>query len=179
MKILYPADQVTRRIEEIAQKIIHAYPTDKPLFVCLLKGAVPFTSQLLSSITRLAPQFHPEVEYMHISDYGENRTATAATTYRSMTDDTIQGRHVVLLDDCLDQGLTYRAAKEQLLNQGAASVQLIVLANKQTNTVDREEPLISGFITPDVWLVGMGMDDAATAPDAERWSGYIGHVSPE
>ena len=177
MKILYTANQVTERIDAMAREIIAAYSTDKPLFVCLLKGAVPFASRLMAAIAKHNPTFYPEVEYMHISAYGDEREASTATTYSSIADTVIRGRHVIVLDDCLDRGLTYQAAKQHLLKQEAASVGLVVLAHKQTGQPNGEVPRIVGFNTPDVWLVGMGMDDAATAPEAERWAGYIGHVS--
>ena len=179
MKILYTASEVTKRIDEMALQIIKDYSDNKPLFVSLLKGAVPFSSQLLRAITRHSPSFHPEVEYMHVSAYGTQREAGHATTYSSIDAAIIAGRVVIVLDDCLDRGFTYQATKQQLLDQGAASIELVVLANKQTGSHDRAVPLMSGFDTPDVWLTGMGMDDAATAPEAERWADYIGQVSPE
>lgn len=179
MKILYTSDQVTQRVKGMAQEIINTYPTDKPLFVCLLKGAVPFASQLLTAITEINPAFYPEVEYMHVSAYGDKREASDATTYSSIAENVVRGRDVIVLDDCLDRGFTYQDAKRQLLDQGAVSVRLVVLAHKQTGEPGHETPLLVGFDTPDVWLVGMGMDDAAHAPEAERWAGYIGHVSPE
>lgn len=179
MKILYDSDQVTTQITEIAQEIIATYPDKKPLFVCLLKGAVPFSSQLMRAITRLDSAFHPEIEYMHVSAYGNEREATHATQYSSIADDIVRGRNVIVLDDCLDRGLTYNTAKQHLLGQKATSVELVVLASKQTDVFNRAIPLIAGFETPNVWLVGMGMDDAATAPEAQRWADYIGHVSPE
>ncbi len=177
MQTLYSPDQVNKRIQAMADEIIQRYSTSKPLFVCLLKGAVPFTSKLLTAITRLNPSFYPEVEYVHISAYGEEREAGAATVYSGLPETVINGRDIIVLDDCLDQGVTYAEAKDYLLSQGAKSVQLIVLADKDTQRKLTEVPLISGFHTPDIWLVGMGMDDSQTAPEAERWAEYIGIVS--
>ncbi len=177
MKILYTAEQVQQRIEEMAQDLVEHYPHDKPLFVCLLKGAVPFTSQLMMAITRHSPTFYPEVIYTHISAYGDERQATKAITHSNLDQATVKGREVIVLDDCLDRGLTYQETKRQLIQYGAKNVALVVLANKQVNRPTNDTPLLSGFETPDVWLTGMGMDDAATAPEAERWAGYIGDVS--
>jgi hypoxanthine-guanine phosphoribosyltransferase len=67
--------------------------------------------------------------------------------------------------------------KTLLLENGASSVGLIVLVNKDTVRSDVDTPLLVGFTTPDVWLVGMGMDDADTATEARKWDGYIGEVS--
>ena len=70
MKILYSTEQVEQRIKEMAREIITQYANEKPLFVCLLRGAVPFTSQLMMNIAREDPSFHPDVIYMHASAYG-------------------------------------------------------------------------------------------------------------
>ena len=177
MKILYKPEQVNARIDEIARELVDRYPDNKPLFICLLKGAVPFTAKLLDAITRLAPEFYPEVEYMHVSAYGEAREASSAKLYSGVGAAQVADRAVVVLDDCLDRGLTYTEAKKHLLSQGATSVELVVLADKDVPGRVAESPSIAGFTTPNVWLVGMGMDDANTAPEAERWAGYIGDVS--
>lgn len=177
MKILQTTEQVDARIDEMAQEIIDRYSATKPLFICLLKGAVPFTAKLMDAITRHSPDFYPEVEYMHVSAYGEDREAGTAQVYSGVETAKIAGRDIMVLDDCLDQGITYTRTKQYLLDSGAISVQLIVLADKAVERTDVETPTLTGFNTPDVWLVGMGMDDANTAPEAERWAGYIGDVS--
>lgn len=84
MNILYTTEQVRHRIREMAQHIITEHRKTKPLFVCLLKGAVPFTAQLMSEITEQDPDFHPEVVYMHASAYGTERTAGEVTMYSSV-----------------------------------------------------------------------------------------------
>jgi hypoxanthine phosphoribosyltransferase len=166
MKILYSADQVAQRIDEMAQEIIVRYPDDKPLFVCLLRGAVPFTSQLMTAITRHNPTFYPEVAYLQTSTYGADRTPGEASVYSS-----------IVLDDCLDHGVTYAKVKQFLIDNDAASIKLVVLVDKDTARKSVETPLLAGFTTPDIWLVGMGMDDASIAPEAERWADYIGNAS--
>lgn len=177
MKIIYTGEQVRERIDEMATEIINRFHNEKPLFVCLLRGAVPFTAQLMTNIARQDPTFYPEVIYMHASAYGANRKAGGTTVYSSVDQKTIANRSVVVLDDCLDRGVTYTRIKKLLLENNASSVNSIVLVDKQTDRTDVDTPLISGFTVPDVWLVGMGMDDANTAPEANRWTGYIGRVS--
>ena len=178
MKILYTSEQVQTRIEHMAKDIINRFQDNTPLFVCLLKGAVPFTAQLMGAITRQDPGFHPEVVYMHASTYGASQTPGDVSIYSSVDSTTIAGRSVIVLDDCLDRGITYMTMKRLLLDNGAASVGLVVLIDKDVTRHNVDTPLLVGFTTPDVWLVGMGLDDAATAPEAERWAGYIGDVSP-
>ena len=179
MKILYTSEQVQARIEQMAKDVIDRFHDNKPLFVCLLKGAVPFTAQLMSAITRQDSGFHPEVVYMHASAYGTDQTPGDVSVYSSVDTSVITNRSIIVLDDCLDKGITFTTMKQLLLDSGAASVGLIVLIDKDVIRDSIDAPLLVGFTTPDVWLVGMGLDDAATAPEAERWAGYIGDVSQQ
>ena len=114
---------------------------------------------------------------MQTSAYGANRTAGEVTVFGSGSAVNIRGREVIVLDDCLDRGITYMETKRHLLAQGATSVGLIVLADKNVPRDGVDEPLLAGFKTPNVWLTGMGMDDAEDSPEAQRWAGYIGDVS--
>ena len=176
MNILYTTEQVQQRIREMAQQIITEHHETKPLFVCLLKGAVPFTAQLMTEITEQDPDFHPEVVYMHASAYGTEHTAGEVTMYSSVEPREVAGRTVIVLDDCLDRGVTYGKIKQLLLSYDASAVSLAVLVNKDVQREGVESPALIGFTTPDVWLTGMGMDDADTAPEARRWAGYIAEV---
>lgn len=177
MKILYTANQVAQRIDEMARDIIARYPDNKPLFVCLLKGAVPFASQLMTAITRHNPTFYPEVVYVQTSTYGIDRTPSDTAVYSSIANADFAGQDIIVLDDCLDHGVTYAKIKQFLIDNDAASIKLVVLVNKDTSRKGGEAPLITGFTTPDIWLVGMGMDDASVAPEAGRWIDYIGDAS--
>ena len=177
MKILYTAKQVSKRIEAMAQEIITNYKDEKPVFACLLKGGVPFTSQLMFAIARKDPTFHPEVIYLHTSTYGDGKTAGEVQINNTASPAEIEHRPIIVLDDCLDAGNTYMAVKAHLLELGAKSVGTIVLANKAVERPGVDAPLLSGFETPDTWLVGMGLDDAATSREAERWAGHLGDVA--
>ena len=176
MNILYTTEQVQQRIREMAQQIITEHHETKPLFVCLLKVALPFTSHLMSAITEQDPDFHPEVVYMHASAYGTEHTAGEVTMYSSVEPREVAGRTVIVLDDCLDRGVTYGKIKQLLLSYDASSVSLAVLVNKDVRREGVETPTFIGFTTPDVWLTGIGMDDADIASEARRWAGYIAEV---
>lgn len=177
MEILFTATEVETRIRAIAEEIITDYKAAHPLFVCLLKGAAPFASALMTEITRLDPDFHPEMDYMTISTYGDGRTAGQSRVVMDLAPNTVvSGRTVIVLDDCLDKGHTAHFTGEHLRLNGAADVKLVVLAQKE---VERENDLsadIYGFIAPDTWLVGMGMDDTSVAKEARRWLDYIAAV---
>lgn len=175
MKVLLASpDEVLAAINRVADEIIRDYSNESPLFVSLLRGAAPFSSQLLFAISRLEPNRHPELDYMTVSTYGDERTAGQPRIVTDLAPETVvKGRPVIILDDVLDKGITADFVAKHLLTKGAASVKLAVLVDKKT---DRTHPIAADYAclqTDDVWLAGMGMDDAATATEAYRWSDYI------
>lgn len=175
-KLLFTEEQVNQRIDAMAAEVIARYREKGIMFVSLLNGAQPFTAKLMFAIQRLDPTFHPNVQSLIISHYGPNRepgpmrvVTDLPPEYRNLT-----GIHAVVLDDLVDRGGTLLYAAEHLRARGAKSVESIVLVRK------RKDPPVPGNIVlvgfddvPDVWLTGMGMDDQATAPEANRWAGWI------
>lgn len=177
--ILVDARAVGERIAVLATEVIAQYGHEKPLFVCLLRGGVPFASGLMCAIVEQDPDFHPELEYMKITTYGDGREARTPEVLTGMDEAVINGRTVVILDDVLDTGRTPAAVEAYLRSRGAADVKLIVLAQKQKERSQWQQATLYGFEVPDVWLVGMGCDDATVAPEAYRWAPFIGAVPGE
>lgn len=174
--ILYSEEQVSERIHEMAADVIVRYRGRRTIFVSLLNGAQPFTAQLMFAIQRLDPNFHPNVQSLIISHYGPHRepgpmrvVTDLPPEYRDLT-----GIHAVVLDDLVDRGGTLRYAAEHLRARGAESVESIVLVRKRKDPPVPGNVVMVGFDdVPDVWLTGMGMDDQATAPEANRWAAWI------
>lgn len=172
--VLATEAQVTARIDELAQTIIADFPDEKPLFIALLRGAAPFASKLLFSIARQAPDFHPEMDYMTISTYGVGKEAGEPRIIADLSPSTVvKGRTIIMLDDVLDKGITTHFVREHLRASGASDVRLIVLASKQTERLRVITADYCGFELDDVWLVGMGMDNADSGKEHSRWLGSI------
>ena len=175
-EILYTEEQVCERIDEMAAEVVARYRETSTIFVSLLNGAQPFTARLMFAIQRLDPNFHPNVQSIIISHYGPNRTpgplrvvTDLPPEYRDLT-----GMHAVVLDDLVDRGGTLHYAAEHLRACGAESVESIVLVRKHKDPPVNSNVVLVGFDDlPDVWLTGMGMDDQATAPEANRWAAWI------
>ncbi len=169
-KIIFSEEQVAEKIDEMAAEIVKKYQAKNPLFVCLLHGGLPFTAKLLFSIVRQDPAFHPSLDTMIVSTYQDKRTGKHSKIVTDLSPKTkVKGRPVILLDDVLDEGHTAAFAREHLLAAGAASVILVVLVEKDKDRKKYANAEMSGFKAPNVWLTGMGMDDAALAIDGNRW----------
>jgi hypoxanthine phosphoribosyltransferase len=174
-EILYSEAEVDERIGQMASEIIGRYKDENPLFVCLMRGAVPFASKLIFEIVRQDRDFNPEVDNMTVTTYGAERQAHPPQVIYDLAPDTeTQGRRVVLLDDCLDKGITADFTSEYLKSQhGAAEVDLVVLVQKQRPRQHFAQATLYGFEARDVWLTGMGLDDAHYGKEAGRWLSYI------
>lgn len=171
---LMTEDQVAARITVLADQIIKDFSGSKPLFVALLRGAAPFASQLMFAITKAAPDFHPEIDYMMVRTYGDGQHAGEPHIVTDLAPDTrVTDRPVIILDDVLDKGITAHFVAEHLRAKGAGDIRLAVLADKRT---ERERDVTAdyiGFTVDDVWLVGMGMDNAGSGKEHDRWLGSI------
>lgn len=173
-QILINEKQANEVIDRMAAEISRDLADEKPLFVALLRGAAPFASKLMFSIQRQNPEFHPELDYMMVSTYGDSQNAGEPHVVTDLAPDTlVHGRTVVILDDVLDKGVTANFVKAHLETRGAKSVKLAVLANKITQKHHEIEPDYCGTDLEDVWLTGMGLDDASVAKEHGRWQGWI------
>lgn len=172
--VLATKEQVDARIDELASDIIRDFSDTKPLFVALLRGAAPFASQLMFAIARQAPNFHPEIDYMMVRTYGTEQHAGEPQIVTDLAPDTIvSNRPVIILDDVLDKGITAHFVAEHLRIRGATDIHLAVLADKRTERLRDIAADYRGFEVDDVWLVGMGMDDAGSGKEHSRWLGSI------
>jgi hypoxanthine phosphoribosyltransferase len=175
-RILFTNEQVDAKIDELAGLVVARYRGQKPLFVCLLRGGVPFSHGLMTAITRQDPYFHPELDYMTIRTYGDERVAKDPEVVMDLGPHRIvKGRPLVIVDDLLDTGATASFAASLFLERGATSVDVCVLARKQKQQTQFDGAVMCGFETPDVWLTGMGMNDSRLDEygEANRWGHYI------
>ena len=168
---------VEQKIESIANEIITDMPLGLPLFVGLLRGAAPFSSKLMFQIAKLSPDSHPEIDYMMVSTYGNERHASEPHIVTDLAPTTVvSGRTVIIIDDVLDKGITADFVTKHLQARGAQNVKLAVLCDKRTQ---RERDITAdycGFTFEDNWLVGMGMDDARAGNEGYRWLSEIWEV---
>lgn len=174
-RIIATDQEVWQRINEMAGEIITQYRDKNPLFVCLLRGGAPFATKLMFAITQQDPTFHPEMDYVNIKTYGDQRTDRPSELLSDILPSTVvKDRPVILLDDVLDKGITAAfATKHFTETHGASSVELVVLAEKDRERSAYGHAAMTGFTVPDDWLTGMGLDDAGIAKEANRWAGFI------
>ncbi len=151
-ELLYGATEVDRSLDRLAARITDALADTFPVALCVMGGGVVFAGKLLPRLG-----FPLEFDYLHATRY-RNGTQGGEIEWAVLPRMDLTGRSVILLDDILDEGHTLAAAKQRLLELGAADVKIAVLADK---ALGRSKPVTADFIglsLPDRYVFGMGMD---------------------
>lgn len=155
IEVVFSAETIAERIEETARRIAAADLSDL-LVIAILKGSFVFAADLLRALHRSGLSL--QVDFMSLSSY---RTATTSSGQVEIVRDIetdVSGRNVLIVDDILESGRTLAFAKDLILARGAARTLTCVLLDKPvTRAADITADFIA-FESPDVFVVGYGMD---------------------
>jgi hypoxanthine phosphoribosyltransferase len=124
-EILIPEEALGARIRELGRQISRDYEGKEPLLVGILTGAVLFMSDLLRAIT-----IHCQVDFMATSSYADGTTSSGIVRILKDLDQSIEGRHVIVVDDIIDTGLTMDYLLETLKTRYPASLRVCALLDK-------------------------------------------------
>lgn len=150
-KISVTQEEIENIVDRLGTQISKDYEGKNPMFIGLLKGAIPFMTDLLKHVTVLCT-----MEFMKVSSY-KGTASTGNVVIKGDVPD-IKGRDIIIVDDILDTGRTLKAVKELLLSIGAKSVSLCVLLDKpEGRVVDIEADYVGGLV-PNEFVVGYGLD---------------------
>ena len=167
--VLFSEETLQKRIAELGAEISRDYDGKHPLVIGILKGVVPFYAAITLRIT-----IPIQEDFMSISSYVGTQT-TGRILLRKDLDGDVRGRHVLILEDVLDSGTTLTAVKQNLLERGAASVKICTLFDKPTGRKMNITADYVGFIAPDAFIVGFGLD----YNEAYRNLPYVGVLKKE
>ena len=150
------AGRIARRIGELARDIDRCYGEEPLVLVCVLKGAYMFFTDL----SRALRKPNVQVDFIRISSYGMGQESTRTVTISKDVEVPLQGRHVLVVEDIVDTGLSMRFLLNHLSGHDAKSLRVAVLLDKGER---RELPInldFVGFAVPSGFLVGYGLDCA-------------------
>jgi hypoxanthine phosphoribosyltransferase len=154
-EILIDADALRARVRELAAEVSADYAGQEVLLVCVLKGAVLFLSDLMRHLT-----VDFEIDFMAISSYGDATESSGVVRMLKDLDRPIAGRHVLVVEDIVDSGLTLDYLLRMLRERGPASVEVCALLTKPARRTVQLEARYVGFEIPDRFVVGYGLDHA-------------------
>lgn len=156
-KILLSKETIGSRVAELAEAIEAEYRGCEVTFVCVLKGAAIFMSDLVRAIGETVDV---RMDFMAVSSYGAASTTSGVVKIQKDMDVFAEGRHVILVEDIMDTGLTMQYLEEIITARKPASFKTCVLLEKpERKKVDMKMDY-TGFTIPDKFVVGYGLDFA-------------------
>ena len=169
-EVLFSEEEIQAKIKELGATLSTEYQDRFPLVVGVLKGAMPFMSDLIKRI-----DVHIEMDFMDVSSYGNEMVSSGEVKIIKDLNTSVEGRDVLIIEDIIDSGLTLNYLVELFRYRKAKTVKVVTLLDKPEGRKVDLVPDLAGFQVPDEFVVGYGLDYA------ERYRNlpYIGILKPE
>lgn len=154
-KVLVTEEQINAKVAELAAQIDVQYAGKDVLLVGVLKGAVMFMADLSRAI-----QIPVQMDWMAVSSYGSGTVSSGVVRILKDLDADVLGRHVIIVEDIIDSGLTLSWLASNLEARGAASVEIVAFLRKPDAAKVDVKVAMVGFDIPNEFVVGYGLDYA-------------------
>ena len=169
-EVLISEEEIIEKTKELGAILAEEYQDKNPLIVGILKGALPFMADLIKQMPILL-----EYDMMDVSSYGTALTSSGEVKIVKDLDVSIEGRHVIIVEDIIDTGRTLKYLQDILNRRNAASVKIATLLDKPSGRVTDLNVDWKCFDIPDEFVVGYGLDYR----ENYRKLPYIGVLKPE
>lgn len=170
MKVLLSKEDIEARVIELGREITEKFEGTEPLFIGVLKGSYVFMADLMRHVNLKC-----SMDFMAVSSYGSGTTSSGAVKINKDLNEDITGRHIIIVEDILDSGITLTYLCGYLQNRKPASITLVTLLDKPAR---RKAPITADFIgfeVPDEFVVGYGLD----YDEKYRNLPFVGILKPE
>ncbi len=155
-RILYSAEQIQKRVHELADEIVCDYGQQEFLTVSIMKGSFIFAADLIRSLSDRKAQ--PILDFITLSSYGSKTVSCGSVSMLNGLTFPVTGCRVLIIDDILDTGLTLQTASRLLYELGAKEVRTCVLLDKPARRSVPFKANYRGFQIEDVFIIGYGLD---------------------
>ena len=169
-ELLLSQEAVQAKVVELGAILDRDYADKKPLMICVLKGALMF----MADLTR-AMKISLELDFMAVSSYGVSTKSSGVVRILKDLEAGIEGRHIIIVEDIIDTGLTLKYLLENLKSRKPASLKICTLLAKPSRRKVDLTPDYCGFEIEDKFVVGYGLDFA----EEYRNLPFIGVLKPE
>lgn len=170
LRVLLSEQQIADKVHEIGAQISKDYAGKELLLVSILKGSVVFMADMMRAIT-----IPCQTDFMYVSSYGSGAKTSGVVKIVKDLDIDLKGKHILIIEDILDSGMTLSYIKELLISREPASVRIATLLDKPDRRMADVAADYLGFVIPDEFVVGYGLDYA----EKYRNLPYIGVLKPE
>ena len=153
VEVLVTEEQLQARVKEIGNALYDRFEGKNPLFLGVLKGSFVFLADLVR-----ACELKSSIDFITVSSYGHGTESSGQVKIIQDLKTDITNRDVIIVEDILDSGNTLAGLRDHLMSKGAASVTLVTLLDKPSRRVKAITADYSGFVMPNEFLVGYGLD---------------------
>jgi hypoxanthine phosphoribosyltransferase len=154
-EVLISSEEIEDKVREIGARITEDYKGEKPLLIGILRGAVVVMSDLMRNI-----DLQCELDFMDISSYGTGTSSSGVVRILKDLEENITDRHVLIVEDIIDTGLTLSYLLRSLQARKPASLEICALLSKPSRRRAKLDVRYLGFEVPDEFVVGYGLDYA-------------------
>lgn len=169
-EVLFTKEEIEEKVAELGRILAKDYVDKRPLLICVLKGALIFMADLVRAMS-----IPLEVDFMAVSSYGISTKSSGVVRILKDLETGIEGRHVLIVEDIIDTGLTLRYLVDNLKSRKPVSIKVCTLLDKVSRRRVELEPDYCGFEIPDKFVVGYGLDFSETYRNLP----FIGVLKPE
>lgn len=155
LEVLLTREQIAARVREMGEQIARDYAGQSILLIGILKGAAIFLSDLARAIA-----VDTTFDFMAVTSYGGGRTSSGVVRLIKDLDESIEDRHVIVVEDILDTGYTLTYLRALLLERNPRSLRIAVLLDKPSRRLASLQADYMGFAIPDEFVIGYGLDYA-------------------
>ena len=168
-RILISEEEIEAKVAEVGKRITEDFQDKDPIFVGVLKGCFIFMADLMRHV-----DINCSMDFMAVSSYSGTSSTGAVKINKDLSQD-IEGRHVIIVEDILDSGVTLSYLKRYLLNRSPAAITIVTLRDKPARRKADVFADYACFEVPDAFVVGYGLD----YNERYRNLPYIGILKPE
>jgi hypoxanthine phosphoribosyltransferase len=154
-KALITRDQLAQRIAALGKQISEDYRGKRPVLVGVLRGSFVFLADLIREI-----DIPVEVDFISVESYGNATTSSGVVRMLQDLNTSVKGRHVILVEDIVDTGLTLHYLIDNLMTREPKSLVVCALLDKHEKRKVKVPLKYAGFVIPDKFVVGYGLDHA-------------------
>jgi hypoxanthine phosphoribosyltransferase len=156
LEVLFSEDQIAARVRELGEEITREYAGKELVLVGVLKGSCVFLADLMRAI-----DLPLSIDFMSVSSYKDGTRSTGDVEILKDLSNPIRDKHVLVVEDIIDTGLTLSRLLEILGSRGAASIKLASFLDKPEPRIKTELSIdYTGFVVPNKFVVGYGLDAA-------------------
>jgi hypoxanthine phosphoribosyltransferase len=153
--VLFTAEEIARTVARLGEEIAARSVGAPILLLGILKGALIFTADLARALPADAPV---EIDFLAVSSYGNGRRSSGEVRLLKDAGESIEGKHVIIVEDIIDNGLTLGYLQGLLWSRKPASLRSCVLFDKPYNRAADVPIEYKGLLCPDAFVVGYGLD---------------------